>query len=115
MRGDPGKPFAEGELQLASRIDDPRIDGEACRLGGKALFRVAQAGLMTRPVHEVGRILAVVDGELRVEPEARRIFAQEPRADGVEGSRIGRRRRGGRLWRETAGEQAFDAAAKLRR
>ena len=70
---------------------------------------------MARPVHEVGRILAVVNGELRIEAEAGRIFAQEPRAEGVERSRIGRGRRRGRLRREAPGEQPFDAAAKLRR
>ena len=70
---------------------------------------------MARPVHEVGRILAVVDGELRIEAEPRRIFAQEAARRGVERSRIGRRRGGGRLRRETAGEQALDPAAKLGR
>src|ERR1700722_12727458 len=56
-----------------------------------------------------------MDGELRIEAEAGRIFAQQPRANGVERSRIGRRRRGGRLRREKAGEQPLHAAAKLRR
>ena len=67
---------------------------------------------MPRPVHEVGRILAVVDGELGIEAEPERIFAQEACADGVEGARIGRRRRGGGLGRETPGEQPLDPPAE---
>ena len=70
---------------------------------------------MPRPVHEVGRILAVVDGELRIEAEPRRIFAQELRADGVERARVGRRRGGRGLGREAPGEQPLDAPGKLRR
>ena len=70
---------------------------------------------MARPVHEVGRILAVVDGELRIESNARRILAQQPGANGVKGSSIGWRRSGGGLGRKTAGEQAFDATTKFRR
>ena len=70
---------------------------------------------MARPVHEVGRILAVVDGELRIEAEPGRVFPQEPRAKAMERSCIGGRRRGGHFRRETAREQAFDAAAKLGR
>ena len=70
---------------------------------------------MARPVHQVGRILAIVDGELRIEAEPRRVFAQQPRADGVERSGISRRRRGGRLGRKSAGEQPLDAPVKLGR
>ena len=115
MSRDPRKPFAEDRLQFAARVDDARIDRKTRRLGRETLLRLAEARLVARPVHEIGRILAVVDGELRIEPEARRIFAQEARAKGVERSRIGRRRGGRRLGRETAGEQPFDPAAKLRR
>ena len=112
---DPREPFAERRLEIALRVDDARIDREARRLCREALLQIADAHFMAPPVHEVGGILAIMDGELRIEPEARRIFAQEPRADGVKRSRIGRRRRGGRLRRETAGKQPFDPAAKLRR
>ncbi len=115
VRRDPGKPFAERRLEIAARIDHARIDRQTRRLGRETLLRFAKASLVARPVHEVGRILAVVDGELRIEPEARGIFAQQPRAKAMERSRIGRRRGSGRLRRETAGKQAFDAAAKLGR
>ena len=115
VRRDPGKPFAERGLELAAGVDDARIDRQARRLGREALLRFAEARFVPRPVHQVRRILAVVDGELRIEAEPRRVFAQELCADGVERPRVSRRRGGGRLGRETAGEQALDAPAKLGR
>ena len=117
VRGDPGKRLAEDGLELAASIDDARIDGEARRLGRKAELHgdVAEARLMARPVHEVGRILAVVDGELWVEAEPDGVFAQEASANGVERARIGRRRRLGRLGRQTPREEPLDPPAKLRR
>ncbi len=115
VRRDPGKPFAERRPKLAARVDDPRIDGEAGRLGGEALVPVRQPRLMPGPVHQIGRILAVVNGELRIKPEPRRILAQQPRADGVESARIGRRRRGRGLRSKTPRQQPLDAPAELRR
>ena len=48
---------------------------------------------MPDQVHQVGGILAVVDGEGGIEPDLLGIFAQQPRADGVEragpGQRVG--------------------------
>ena len=84
-------------------------------LVGKRSFDVSEPGFVPRPVHEIGRILAVVNGELRIETEPERIFAQEPGADRVKGAGIGRRRRGGSLGRETPGEKPLDPPAKLRR
>ena len=46
---------------------------------------------MADEVHEVGGILAVVDGEGRFEPDLQRIVAQQPRADAVEGAGPGQR------------------------
>ena len=60
-------------------------------------------------------ILAVVDGELRVKAESRRVFAQEPRGDGVERAGIGGRGGGGSFGRQAAGEEPLDPPAKLRR
>ena len=70
---------------------------------------------MPRPVHQIGRILAVVDGELRIEAETRRVFAQEPRADGVERAGIGGRGGGRGFGRQAAGEEPLDPPAELRR
>jgi len=39
--------------------------------------------MMAHEVHQVGRVLAIVDSELRIEPELDRIFPQQPRADPV--------------------------------
>ncbi len=84
-------------------------------LGRKAVLGLGQARLVAGPVHEIGRILAVVNGELRVESDARRIFAQQARANGVESAGVlGRRRRRG-LGRQTAGEQALDPADQFGR
>ena len=115
MPCDPWEPPAEGRLELTARVDHARIDRKARGLGRKPLLRVAEASLVPRPVHEISRILAVVDGELRIEAKPDRIFAQEPRAEAMERSSIGWRRRGGGFRRETAGEQAFDAPTKLSR
>ena len=73
---------------------------------GKRSFVSVKARLVPRPVHQIRRILAVVDGELQVEPDARRVFAQQARADGVERAGIfGRGRRRG-LGREVGGRAA---------
>ena len=80
-----------GELRLL--VDRARIDRQARRLGGEALLGVRQAQLVADEIHQVGRILAVVDGEGRVEADRVCIFAQKPRADAVEGAGPGERRR----------------------
>ena len=67
----PRETICRASPELAARVDDARIDRKAGRLGREALLRVAEARFVARPVHQVGRILAVVDGELRVEAEAR--------------------------------------------
>ena len=113
VRRSPGEPLAERRAERAAGVDHARIDGEARPLGRKALARLGESRLVPRPVHEVGRVLAVVDGELRIEAETRRIFAQEPRADGVKGARIGGRGGGGGLGRQMAGEKPLDAPAEL--
>ena len=38
---------------------------------------------MPHEIHEVGRILAVMDRESRVESNLGRVFTQQPRTDGV--------------------------------
>ncbi len=115
VRRGPGKPSTEGGRKLAACVDDPRVDRKARRLGGEPLVPVGKPRLVPRPVHQIRRILAVVNGELRIEAEARRILAQEPRADGVEGARIGRRRRRRGLRRKTARQQPLHPPAELRR
>jgi hypothetical protein len=65
-------------------------------------------------VHQVGRVLPVVDGERRIEADAAGVLAQQARADAVEGAGPGQRGRG----RERAGpgsprQDALDAARHL--
>src|SRR5581483_7928198 len=42
--------------------------------------------LVPHQVHEVGRVLAVVDGEARIEADRVRMHPEQPGADGVEGA-----------------------------
>ena len=56
-------------------------------LVGKAALGLRQAELVPDEVHQVGGILAVVDGEGRIEADLPGIVAQQPRADAVEGAR----------------------------
>ena len=69
---------------------------------------------MPHQVHQVGRILAVVDGEGRIEPDRAGVLAQQPRADAVERAGPGERhRRAGRRQRD--GDDALDAPGHLGR
>ena len=68
---------------------------------------------MAGPVHEIGRVLAVMDGELRIEPDALRIFAQQARADGVEGARPGGDGGRGGFGRKPARGDPHDAPVEL--
>ena len=62
-------------------------------LAGKRFSRLRQAEVVPRQIQEVGGILAVVDGEIGIEPDVERLLAQKPRADAVEragpGQRVG--------------------------
>ena len=40
---------------------------------------------MPHKIHQIGRVLAVVNGESRIEADLARVLAQEPRANPVEG------------------------------
>ena len=104
---------AERLFKRDLRVGDARIDRQAGRLGREALLLLRQAGFVAAQRHQVGRILAIVDGEGGVEADARRVFAQQPRADRMEGAAVARRRRRGGLGREAAGEDALDAAVEL--
>ncbi|MDI4665050.1 hypothetical protein K9U40_12020, partial [Xanthobacter autotrophicus] len=45
---------------------------------------------MPREVHQIGRVLAIVDGELRIEADLAGIVPQDARADPVKGVRWSR-------------------------
>ncbi len=115
VRRRPGEMLAKGRGERGARIDDARIDGKAGRLGRKARLALRKPRLVTGEIHQIGRILAVVDGELRIEPEPRRIFANEPRADGMERAGVGRRRTRRRLGCELALQQPLHPPVQLGR
>ena len=70
---------------------------------------------MAHQVKQISRILAIVDGEGRVEADAFSVFAQQPRPDAVKGSRPGQRiRHDAGLVAEDATRDAFDTLRHLR-
>ncbi len=91
--GAPGEGLLQNRVEFRLLVDRARIDRQARRLCRKALLRVRQLELVADQVHQVGRILAVMDGEVGVEADGACVFAQEPRADAVECAGPGKRRR----------------------
>ena len=87
----PGIVLAEHLLDLHLGIDAARVDRKTGALGRKAALGLRQAALVPDQVDQVGGILAVVDGEGRVDADPLGIFAQQPRADAVEGAGPGER------------------------
>ncbi len=82
----PRKARAENRVERLFAIHGARIDGEACAFGWKAFLGFGETEIVADEVHQVGRILAIVDGEGGHEPDRFGIFAQQPRANGVERS-----------------------------
>ena len=56
-------------------------------------FLCGETEIVPDQVHQVGGILAVMDGEGRLEADLAGVFPQQPRADGVEGAGPGQRSR----------------------
>ena len=80
----PGIVLAEHLFDLHLGVDAARVDRQARALGGKAALGLRQAALVPDQIHQVGGILAVVDGEGWIDADPLGIFAQEARADAVE-------------------------------
>src|SRR5262249_61877074 len=57
----PGKIKVQNLLERLLAIDGARIDGDAGALRWQALVRFREAELVSDEVHQVGRILAIVD------------------------------------------------------
>ena len=72
--------------QRRAGIHGGGIDRQAGALLRKAPARARQAELVAHQVQQVRRILAVVDGETRIEADAPGVLTQQPRADAVEGA-----------------------------
>ena len=79
----PGKHRTQNFAERRLRIDGARIDRKTGALGRKAGFGLRQSELVPDEVHQVGGILAVVDGEGGIEANLQRIVAQQPGADAV--------------------------------
>jgi hypothetical protein len=82
----PRERSSQHRLQLLLGIDRAGVDGEAGRLGRKPALLGRETEIVAHEVHQVGGILAVMDGEGRLQSDLGRVFAQQPRADGVEGA-----------------------------
>ena len=74
---------AEHFFQLGLGVDTARIDREARTFRGEAALGLRQAAFVPDEIHQVGRVLAVVDGESGIESDLVGIFAKQPGADAV--------------------------------
>ena len=73
------------------RIDDAGIDGDAGALCGEPALLGGKTKVMPDEVHQVGAVLAIMDGEIDTETDLLGIHAQEPGADAMEGAGPGER------------------------
>ncbi|MET4760274.1 hypothetical protein ABH970_000646 [Bradyrhizobium ottawaense] len=84
--GAPGIVHPQHLLDLHLGVDAARVDRQARALGGEAALGLRQAALVPDQVHQVGGILAVVDGEGGIDADPFGIFAEQTRADAMEGA-----------------------------
>ena len=92
--GAPGVDVKQEFSQWPLAVDGARVNGQAGGLLRKALVRLRQAQFLAHQVHQVFGVSAVDDGECWRQADARRVVAQQARADGVEGPGPGKRRWG---------------------
>ncbi len=110
----PGVDVLQQRGQRQPAVHCARVDRQAGGGQRKPVLRAAQIQALARHGHQVLRVGAVEDAELRRQPDARRQFAQQPCTDAVEGAAPGqrRRRRAGRQAQRLV-QQAADAARHL--
>ena len=89
--GAPWKRRPQHLLDRDFRIDAARVDRKAGALGRKPFLGFGKSLLVPDQVHQVGGILAVVNGERGIETDLLGVLAQQPRADAVEGAGPGER------------------------
>jgi hypothetical protein len=82
----PRELFEQHGFEGFAGIDGARVDGKAGGLQWKAAVLVGETALVSYQVHQIGRILAVVDSERRIEPNSVGVAAQQPCADRMEGA-----------------------------
>ncbi len=56
-------------------------------MAGKRFFFAGQAQFVAYQVHQIGRVFAIMDGKAHIQPDLRRVFAQQARADAMESAR----------------------------
>ena len=83
--------LAQYLLERRLGIHHARIDRKTRTLRWKSAFGFGKTQLVPGEVHQVGAILAVVDGEIDVEPDLLGIDAQQARADAVKRAGPGQR------------------------
>lgn len=79
--------------QRRATVDGARVNREAGSLARKAPLHGREADVVAHQAHQVFGIAAVVNGEVLVQADLRRVFAQQARADAMEGAGPGQGRR----------------------
>ena len=82
----PGVGVLQHLVERVAGVEHARVDAQAGALERKAVLGLRQADLVAHHAHQVFGIAAVVDGEGLLQADARRVLAQQPRADAVEGA-----------------------------
>ena len=95
-------------LQRLLAVDHARVDRQAGALERKARVGLRQTLLVAQQAEQVFAVAAVGNGEGRVQADARRVVAQQPRADAVEGAGPGQ---GGRRLRGAEAQRLVQHAA----
>jgi hypothetical protein len=107
--------LSEHRLDRRLRVHAAGIDRKTGALGGKTALGLGKSELVAHQVKQISRILAIVDGEGRIEADAFSVFPQQPRPDAVKGSRPGQRiRHDVGLIAEDATRDALDTLCHLR-
>src|SRR5262249_55948400 len=82
--GAPGIERSKHLLELGLGVDAARVDREARILGRKAALCLGETAFVPDQIHQVGRVLAIVNRKSGIEVDLVGIFAKQPRADAVE-------------------------------
>ena len=121
----PGKGPLQTGAQRRLGVHHARIDGQGGALARKAPLLLAQAGFGAHGIDQVGRVLAVEQGETRIQPHHLGVLAQQAVGHGVEGPGPGQgsfeialprrqsRRPTGHLDRSSAGEGEQEDAPRI--
>ena len=89
--GTPRKRLAQHLLDFGLRVHASGVDGKASALGGKATFGLGESQFVSRQIHQISGILAVMDREGGVQTNLIGIVAQKSGSDAVKGTGPGQR------------------------